>query len=104
MKSTQSEPSGRTGRTGRGEPAEPADKLDPVAYDLVLQAAGNNHPYPWRGLNPKDVRKIEGTIRMNAYEKALLHYVAGVQQTSVSKLLLGYVREAALAEVRGREG
>lgn len=126
------ESTGSTDVTGITEPTEPTEPLEATdasellelsgrveaaleragisqeKFDELLNASKNGLPYPWRDLpvdGPRDPKKggYQRPLRFNAYEKALIHYLAGVRQMTVNKLILNLVKKAALAEVRRRE-
>lgn len=55
--------------------------------------------FPWEQHDPNDKRTIEGTVRVNAYERALIRYVAGLRGTSIGKTLLDFAMEGVRREI-----
>ena len=71
---------------------------------MLRSQSKGGHPYPWHDFLHTETRKLECTVRVNEWELSVLHYVAGRQRKSLSKLMLEYAREAALKQVIEWEG
>lgn len=54
---------------------------------------------PWEKLDPEASPDRAMSLRTNAYERALLRYVAGLHGESVQQTIKRFLREAALAAV-----
>jgi hypothetical protein len=63
-------------------------------------------PRPFDGLDPDAPNDKAMNFKTNSYERALFNYLAGLRGTgiSVQQLMRELAREAALAEIRRREG
>ena len=83
-----------------GKRARPGD----VEYEVFRCSSKGSYPYPWAKLDPRAPRTIETSVYINEWERAVLHFVAGISRKSISKLLLDYGLRAALLAVIEREG
>jgi len=72
------------------------------AQDSKQKGAGPKRP--WDKFDPKGKPEHRFTLRLNDYDRAIAHYVAGMRAASIQSALISLLREAAKRDIANREG